>query len=358
MNAINAHFQVDRDEFQLNIKLSLPEQGVSALFGHSGSGKTTCLRAMAGLEHLPNSYLKVGDEVWQDEQQGIFVPPHQRDIGYVFQEASLFQHLSVLENLNFGLQRIDKEKRQVDFNHICEILSITQLLDRMPASLSGGESQRVAIARALLTSPKLLLMDEPLSALDHTLKQEVLPYLERLQQSLSIPIIYVSHSPDEVARLADYIAIIKEGELVRSGELAQVMLESGLAGHFYDGDSSLLFGEVMAHRKDYLTELALGEVKLLVPQVSLPAGTNLRCRINAKDVSLCLSPPLDSSISNVIPGVVTAIAQGDNPGECVVTIRVAPQQSLLATITYASSKRLKLELGSYVWAQIKSVVVL
>lgn len=358
MNAINAHFKVDRDEFQLNIKLSLPEQGVSALFGHSGSGKTTCLRAMAGLEHLPNSYLKVGDEVWQDEQQGIFVPPHQRDIGYVFQEASLFQHLSVLENLNFGLQRIDKEKRQVDFNHICEILSITQLLDRMPASLSGGESQRVAIARALLTSPKLLLMDEPLSALDHTLKQEVLPYLERLQQSLSIPIIYVSHSPDEVARLADYIAIIKEGELVRSGELAQVMLESGLAGHFYDGDSSLLFGEVMAHRKDYLTELALGEVKLLVPQVSLPAGTSLRCRINAKDVSLCLSPPLDSSISNVIPGVVTAIAQGDNPGECVVTIRVAPQQSLLATITYASSKRLKLELGSYVWAQIKSVVVL
>lgn len=358
MNAINAHFQVDRDEFQLNVKLTLPEQGVSALFGHSGSGKTTCLRAMAGLEHLPNSYLRVGDEVWQDEELGIFVPPHQRDIGYVFQEASLFAHLNVRENLNFGLQRIAPNKRHVDFEHICEILSITPLLERMPASLSGGESQRVAIARALLTSPKLLLMDEPLSALDHQLKQEVLPYLERLQQSLSIPIIYVSHSPDEVARLADYIAIIKDGELVKSGELAQVMLETDLAGHFYDGDSSLLFGEVVAHRKDYLTELAVGELKLMVPQVSLPAGTAMRCRINAKDVSLCLSPPLDSSISNIIAGVVTLISQGDNPGECVVTVKVSAQQSILATITYASSKRLKLELGSYVWAQIKSVVIL
>jgi len=358
MSVINAQFYVERNDFDLNVTLTLPGKGVSALFGHSGSGKTTCLRAMAGLEELPNSYFSVGDDVWQDSSKGIFVPPYQRDIGYVFQEASLFSHLNVRDNLNFGHKRLPLEKRKVDFDTICDTLGLSRLLDRPPESLSGGERQRVSIARALLTAPKLLLMDEPLSALDHQLKMEVLPYLERLQQQLAIPIIYVSHSPDEVARLADHICIINQGRLVKSGPLAQVMLDADIGVRFYDGDSTILFAQVVAHRKDHLTELAVDNLSLTVPQVSLPADSQLRCRINATDVSLCLTPPTESSISNILPGTISRIEESESPGERIITVQLSQQQYLLSTITYASTKRLNLQLGCHVWAQIKSVVVL
>ena len=358
MSTINARFKVEHHDFNLDIKLRLPEQGVSALFGPSGSGKTTCLRAMAGLEKLPDSYFAIGDTVWQDSEKGIFVPPHQREIGYVFQEASLFAHLNVRDNLNFGRRRIAPAARKVKFKNICNILGLNPLLDRPPASLSGGERQRVAIARALLTSPKLLLMDEPLSALDHALKNEVLPYLERLHQELSIPIVYVSHSPDEVARLADYLVIIKQGRLMKSGPLAEVMLDTDAGMCFYDGLSSMLYAEIMQHKEDYLTKLAIGHLQLVVPQINSPVNSKLRCRINAKDVSLCLSPPADSSISNVLPGTVTDIEKLNTPGERMITVKISAQQYLLASITYASTKRLKLHPGCTVWAQIKSVVIL
>lgn len=358
MSVIKAHFQIDHGDFKLDVKFTLPGQGVSALFGPSGSGKTTCLRAMAGLEKLPNSYFAIGDEVWQDSENDIFVAAHQRDIGYVFQEASLFAHLNVRDNLNFGYQRVATDKQKVDFKNICHILSLNSLLDRPPCSLSGGERQRVAIARALLTSPKLLLMDEPLSALDHVLKQEVLPYLEDLQQALSIPIIYVSHSPDEVARLADYLVIIKEGLVIKNGYLADVMLDADVGARFYDGDSSMLYAQVMAHKKDHLTELAIDTLMLYVPQISHPVGSKLKCRINATDVSLCLSPPQNSSISNILAATVTRIEHNDNPGERIITTKISATQFLLATITYASTKRLNLHLGCAVWVQIKSVVIL
>ncbi|GLS92529.1 molybdenum import ATP-binding protein ModC [Psychromonas marina] len=359
MSRINAHFQVDHGDFNLDIKLSLPGQGVSALFGPSGSGKTSCLRAMAGLEKLPNSYFSIADEVWQDSEKDIFVPPYQREIGYVFQEASLFKHLNVRDNLNFGRQRIAPNKRNVDIDHICDILSLNALLDRPPASLSGGERQRVAIARALLTSPKLLLMDEPLSALDHSLKSEILPYLENLQQALSIPMIYVSHSPDEVARLADHIAIIDKGRLLKSGALAQVMLDAEVGTRFYDGRSSMLFAKVNAHQpEDYLTELAIDNLRLSVPQIDKPVNSKLRCRINAKDVSLCLTPAQYSSIGNVLAGIVINIEASDTLGERIICIKISAHQTLLAQITYASTKRLNLRQGSPIWAQIKSVVIL
>lgn len=358
MTTINGHFRVDHGDFDLDIKLSLPGQGVCALFGPSGSGKTTCLRAMAGLEKLPNSYFSIGDEVWQDSDKGIFVPPYQRDIGYVFQEASLFSHLNVRDNLNFGRRRLAANKRKVDFEKICHTLSLNALLDRPPASLSGGERQRVAIARALLTSPKLLLMDEPLSALDHHLKSEILPYLEDLQQALSIPIIYVSHSPDEVARLADHIAIINNGRLIKSGEISEVMLDKNVGASFYDGRSSMLFAKVVAQQEDYLTQLAIDNLRLSVPQIDNPVNSKLRCRINAKDVSLCLIPPQDSSIANILAGTVTSIEQSDRPGERIISVKISKRQTLLALITYASTKRLNLQQGSAIWAQIKSVVIL
>jgi len=358
MRAINAHFNADHGDFTLDITLSLPGKGVSALFGPSGSGKTTCLRAMAGLEKLPNSFFAVGDEVWQDSEKDIFIPPYQRDIGYVFQEASLFAHLNVRDNLNFGRRRLAADKQQVDVTQICNILSLTTLLDRPPASLSGGERQRVAIARALLTSPKLLLMDEPLCALDHALKNEILPYLENLQQTLSIPIIYVSHSPDEVARLVDHIAIINNGRLIKSGPLVEVMLDTEVGSCFYDGLSSMLFAKVAAHQADYLTQLAIDNLTLTVPQIEKPVNSALRCRINARDVSVCLVPPQDSSIGNILAGTVIKIAPCDVAGERTLYIKISAHQTILATITYASCKRLNLQLGSPVWAQIKSVVIL
>tara|TARA_R110001583_G_scaffold188860_3_gene351366 strand:+ start:54671 stop:55747 length:1077 start_codon:yes stop_codon:yes gene_type:complete len=358
MNQINATFKIERPNFNLDINLDLPIQGVSALFGPSGSGKTTCLRAMAGLEKLPNSYFAIGGTVWQDSQKGIFVPPHQREIGYVFQEASLFAHLNVRENLNFGYRRIAATAKKIHFNTICHLLALTSLLDRAPTSLSGGERQRVAIARALLTSPKLLLMDEPLSALDHALKSEVLPYLEELHQALSIPIIYVSHSANEVARLADYIAIIDRGRLVQSGALSKVMLDCN-AGHIFNGQRSCLFYTVVsAYQDKYLTELIANNIRFLVPKIEVEVNSTVRCQINAKDVSLCLSRPVDTSICNILAVTISCIEETNISGDSIITLEVAPQQYLLANISNSSIQRLQLAIGIKLWAQIKSVVIL
>jgi molybdate transport system ATP-binding protein len=358
MSVINASFKTERHNFNLDINLVLPLEGVSALFGPSGSGKTTCLRAMAGLEKLCDSYFAIGNTVWQDSEKGIFVPPHQRETGYVFQEASLFAHLNVRENLNFGRRRISANKTKVNFNTICDLLGLTTLLDRPPASLSGGERQRVAIARALLTSPKLLLMDEPLSALDHALKSEVLPYLEELQHSLSIPIIYVSHSPNEVARLADYIAIIDKGRLIQSGALSEVMLDSD-AGIIFNGQrSSLFYTYVSSYQDQYLTELIADNIRLLVPKIKTPVNNQVRCQINAKDVSLCLTRPEDSSICNILEAIIVSIEKTNPPEESIITLAIASQQFLLANISNSSIQRLKLDIGIKVWAQIKSVVIL
>lgn len=189
MSQIHATFRIDRGDFRLDVDLTLPGHGVTALFGHSGSGKTTVLRAIAGLEHAPGGYFALGDVVWQDDAKGIFIPTHQRSLGYVFQEASLFEHLTVEDNLEFGRKRIPQSERRFKQSDVTELLGIGGLLNRRPASLSGGERQRVAIARALLTAPQLLLMDEPLAALDLKRKQEILPYLERLHDELSIPLI-------------------------------------------------------------------------------------------------------------------------------------------------------------------------
>ncbi|WP_369433709.1 molybdenum ABC transporter ATP-binding protein [Psychromonas sp. MME1] len=358
MNKINAHFMVDRDNFKLDVKLQLSGQGVCALFGASGSGKTTCLRAMAGLEKLPNSYFSLGNTVWQDSSRNLFVPAHKRNIGYVFQEASLFAHLNVRDNINFALKHIAPNKRKVDFTQICELLAISNLLDRPTSALSGGERQRVAIARALLSSPELLLMDEPLSALDNGLKQEVLPYLQQLQQSLSIPIIYVSHSPDEVAQLADDIVIIEQGHVVKQGHLQDVMLDLSNGAIFNDGGSSLLNAQIIAQHDDYLTQLAVGSVNLFVAQIDKPVLSQLRIRIYARDVSICLSQPCDSSIINLLKAKVIHIVEKKPPGECTITLQLSEQHSILAAITYASKQRLNLKVGDAVWAQIKAVVIL
>jgi len=221
--SILARLTLARDDFTLDVDLQLPGSGISALFGHSGSGKTSCLRCLAGLERAASAYIEVNGEVWEDSASGFFLPPHRRPIGYVFQEASLFPHLSVRANLEFGWRRVPAAQRKVSLEQACALLGIGHLLERRPATLSGGEAQRVGIARALLSSPRLLLLDEPLAALDGPRKREILPYLEHLHEELQIPLVYVSHAQDEVARLADYLVLLEQGKVLASGPIIETL---------------------------------------------------------------------------------------------------------------------------------------
>ena len=354
MSEIRARFRLDRGSFALDVDLTLPGQGVTALFGHSGSGKTTCLRAMAGLERAPGGYLAVGGEVWQDDARGVFLPTHRRPLGYVFQEANLFAHLSVRANLAFGQKRSPGKAR---LDEIAGLLGIDGLLDRQPDSLSGGERQRVAIARALLTSPRLLLMDEPLAALDLKRKLEILPYLERLHDELAIPVIYVSHAPDEVARLADHLVLLDAGKVVASGPLAETLARADLPPAFADDAGVVVEAVVAAHEADELTRLDFAGGSILVAQRPEAIGHRLRCRIHARDVSLALDKPQASSILNVFRGTVSAIVATDTPGHVLVQLQVAATP-LVARITERSRKRLDLQVGREVWAQVKAVALL
>lgn len=357
MNQIRATFAIDRGDFQLNVDLTLPSRGVTALFGHSGSGKTTVLRAIAGLEHAPGGYFALGDAVWQDDTKSVFVPTHQRALGYVFQEASLFEHLTVEGNLEFGHKRIPETNHRFKPSDVNELLGIGGLLKRRPTSLSGGERQRVAIARALLTAPQLLLMDEPLAALDLKRKQEILPYLERLHDELSIPIIYVSHSPDEVARLADHLVLLDAGKVVTSGPLTETLARTDLPPAFADDAGVVIEAVVAAHEADDLTQLNFAGGSIYVGSRPEAIGHRLRCRIHARDVSLALEKPLTSSILNLFQGNVTAIAPTDTPGHVLVQLSLGTTP-LLARITERSRKALNLQVGQQVWAQVKAVALL
>jgi molybdate transport system ATP-binding protein len=359
--ALRARFRIERGDdetrFAVDVDLALPGHGISALFGQSGSGKTTCLRAIAGLERAPGGYVALGDDIWQDEENGVFVPPHRRSLGVVFQEASLFMHLSVRGNLEFGYQRVAPEKRRFHVDEVARMLGIDVLLARRPAGLSGGERQRVAIARALLCSPRLLLLDEPLAALDQRRKQEILPYLERLHDALSIPIVYVSHAPDEVARLADHLVLLDAGRVVASGPLTETLARADLPPVFADDAGVVLETVLAGHEPDALSRLAFDGGVLYVGQRKEALGTRLRCRIHARDVSLALHKPLATSIVNLLPAIVTATVDTDTPGHVLVQLRVGTSP-LLARITARSRRELDIAPGRQVWVQIKGVALL
>lgn len=357
MSAIRARFRIDRGDFCLDVDLALPGRGVTALFGHSGSGKTTCLRALAGLERAAHGYVAVGDTVWQDEASGVFVPPHQRALGYVFQEASLFPHLSVRGNLEFGYKRAGRVATGLDVEGTARLLGIDGLLARRPDSLSGGERQRVAIARALLAAPRLLLMDEPLAALDLKRKQEILPYLERLHDELSIPIVYVSHAPDEVARLADHLVLLDGGRVAASGPLGSTLARTDLPPTFAGEAGVVLETTVQAHEEDDLSCLAFSGGLIRVGRRAEAPGTRLRCRIHARDVSLALERPRASSILNILPAQITDIAPTDAPGQVLVQMQTG-ECWLLARITQRSCRELDLAPGKQVYAQVKAVAPL
>jgi molybdate transport system ATP-binding protein len=341
--------------FTLDVDLDLPGHGVSALFGPSGSGKTTLLRAIAGLEKNASGTIRINGEQWLDGRWSL--PTHKRALGYVFQDANLFDHLSVRGNLEFGFRRAGTA-RQTHFERTVDLLDIGPMLTRRPATLSGGERQRVAIARALVTEPRLLLLDEPLAALDHARKREILPYLERLHTELDIPMLYVSHAPDEVAQLADHLVLLHQGTVLAHGPLRETLARLDLSEAFGDEHTVVLDTRIGLHDDDdHLSRLDFTGGSILVARRPEATGSGLRCRIDARDVSLTLHASEDSSILNILPAVVGAIADTRNPANVLVRLD-AGGTPLLARITRRSLRRLGLAPGMAVWAQIKSVALL
>lgn len=350
--------QVVRAGFELAVDLALPATGITVLFGASGSGKTTVLRCVAGLERAPQGLVRIGTDVWQDDDARVFLPIWRRPLGYVFQEASLFEHLTVRDNLHYGLKRTASGDAGQVLGAAIGLLGIEKLLDRLPAGLSGGERQRVAIARALATQPRLLLLDEPLAALDHARKQEILPWLERLRDELSTPMLYVTHSADELARLADHLVVLDQGRVKAEGPAAAVLASIDspvLAG---DDVGALLTGRV-AERDErwHLSRVAFDGGSLWLRDSGLPVGHSVRLRVLARDVSMATHEPQGTSIQNHLPCTIDSSVQDVHASQVLVRVRVGAS-TLLARITARSFDSLGLQHGQSAWLQVKSVALL
>ena len=356
MSQVCAHFRMQLDSFALDASFSAPAAGVTALFGPSGSGKTTLLRCIAGLERAAGS-LHVNGEVWQDDTH--WMPTHKRSLGYVFQEASLFPHLSVRANLEFGYKRISSSGRKVSLDQVVEWLGLSHLIERRDTmKLSGGERQRVAIGRAMLTSPRILLMDEPLSALDTASRQEILPYLERLHRELEIPVLYVSHAMDEVTRLADHLVLLQQGRVIASGPLGQTLARLDLPLADFDDAGVVIEASVARHDDVYhLTKLDFSGGNLWVGAVNQPVGSRLRARVLARDVSIALLRPGSSSITNILAARIAEI-RDEGADKVMLRLSVGDKNMLLSRITRRSRDLLGLTVGIDVFAQVKSVALM
>ena len=339
--------------FRLDVDFVVPIHGITALFGPSGCGKTSILRSVAGLNRLPGS-IRIADEIWQDDT--CFVPTHKRSLGYVFQEASLFPHLSVLDNLIYGEKRAKRVRKYIKRDEIIDLLGISALIDRSPEHLSGGERQRVAIGRALLSQPRLLLMDEPMSALDRFAKDEILPYLERLHSSLKIPTLLVTHDMSEVERLADHLVLLEKGNVLRSGPLSDILSapDSPLAAR--RDFASVLSAQVLRTDNDGICTLDVAGAEFLVLADHLAAGDQVRLRILAGDVSIARGAHLHSSILNAIPARITDIAPL-GPHEASLRLDIGKHRPAIirARITRRSLSALDLQPGDSVIGEIKSV---
>lgn len=346
--------------FALEAAFTAPSTGITALFGPSGCGKTTVLRCIAGLRRLAGS-CSIDGEVWQDGT--VFRPTHRRAIGYVFQEASLFAHLSVRKNLVYGAPNNGASAGggQIGFDEVAELLGLAPLLDRAPANLSGGERQRVAIGRALLSQPKLLLMDEPLAALDRATKSEILPFLERLHDRLSLPVIYVSHDMGEVERLADHLVLMQAGRVIASGALGELQSDPALPLAGGAEAAVSLDAVVESYDEAYgLAGLLVDGALFQVPAPAAAIGTRRRLRVGASDVSFALSQPEASTILNVMPVRLLA-ATPVSAQEFIVVAGLGHAgrgARLLARITRRSWDALDLAVGMDVYAQVKSVALL
>ncbi|GGH37157.1 molybdate transport system ATP-binding protein [Cribrihabitans marinus] len=341
-------------DLALDISFEVP-RGVTVLFGRSGAGKTTVVNAVAGLLRPDRGRVALDGRVLFDTQAGIWVPPHRRRLGYIFQEARLFPHMTVRQNLAFGRWFAPRGPGAEDPAHVVDLLGIGHLLDRRPALLSGGEKQRVAIGRALLARPEMILADEPLAALDEARKGEILTYLERVRDEVAVPILYVTHSVAEVARLASSVVVLQEGRTIRQGPATEVLADPAVMPTGVRAVGALIEAEVVRQLPDGLTELVAGGLPLFVPRIAPAAGAQVRLRIAAHDVILSRARPEGLSALNILPGRVAAIRAGEGPGMMVTLDTDAG--ALLARITRRSAQALGLDVGAACHAVLKSVAI-
>ena len=329
--------------------------GVTALFGKSGAGKSTVIHAVAGLLRPDQGRIANGGQVLLDTAARLHLPPQSRRVGYVFQDARLFPHLNVRQNLNYGRWFAPKSEG-VPFDRVVDLLDIGALLNRRPGMLSGGERQRVAIGRALLANPQILLMDEPLAALDEARKAEILPYIEHLRDATEIPILYVSHSVSEIARIASAVVLLDAGRIVRTGTVAEVFSDPNMANFVGLRDAGSVIGaRVVAQEDDGLTQLHTSAGPIWLPRINAAIGAHVRVRIAAQDVIVALTRPQGLSALNILPATVTSLRLGDGPG-ALVQLRVG-EELLLARITRRSAIAMGLAVGNPVFAVLKSVAV-
>ena len=338
------------DDFKIDVDFKSPPGGhVTALFGPSGSGKTSLVKIVAGLTRAHSGRIVVGDRVLWDSEAGIELPPHERHIGYIFQESRLFPHLSVRRNLVYGMKHIDPDARYVEFDQVVELLGIGHLLHRRPANLSGGEKQRVAIGRALLTSPSLLLLDEPLASLDKARKDEVLPFLAALPKHFDIPMLYVSHSMEEILQLADNLVLLDQGRVEACGPIEEVLSKGGRVS-----GGSLVSATVTEHEETHgLTRLRVGDQSLWVRKVNLDIGASLRVQIRPQDIVLSKGVPSEMSVQNVLKGTITSIAPIPHSHRVEVTIDCGALFS--AEVTSRAAERMELKEGIEIYALTKTV---
>lgn len=346
----------DFGAFRLDVRFDAPA-GVTALFGRSGAGKTTIVNAISGLLRPDRARIAVDGTVLTDTEAGIRLAVHRRRIGYVFQDARLFPHLTVRQNLAFGGWFAPRGAPRATPAHVIELLGIGALLGRRPRDLSGGERQRVAIGRALLAAPRLLLMDEPLASLDEARKDEIIPYLERLRDETEVPILYVSHAVAEIARLATTVVAVGGGRVLASGPAGEMLADPGRIRLFGVREAgAVLHARVVAHDDaDGLTELALSAGRIYLPRLEASPGTMVRVRVGAHDVILTREKPAAVSTLNVLAAVVTSVSEGEGPGAAVGLL--AGEDRLLARLTRRSVRALGLTPGEPVWAMIKATSV-
>ncbi len=357
MSRLLARLDLRFPAFHLDVYLYLPMSGITAIFAPWGSGKTTLLRCLAGLERAPNGFMQFGTDVWQDETIGLCLPLYRRPIGYVFQEPRLFPHYDVRANLLYGYKRIPVEERLITIEQVVEILGIGHLLERRIHKLSGGEQQRVAIGRALLTSPKLLLLDEPLASLDLQRKQELLPFIRRLHEELRIPVMYVSHAINEILQLADRVVLFKEGQVIAEGMLNEILTSLKFRGHFgAHRIGAILNARVAGHEAEYsLTQLEFNGQSLFVSLQPVAVGQVMRVHILSSDVSLVLGKPFAAtSVLNILEATIVEIREMDAASVDVLLDIGTP---LLASITRKSLSNLGLKPGHRVFAHIKAVAL-
>ncbi|MFM2586806.1 molybdenum ABC transporter ATP-binding protein ModC [Vibrio sp. TBV020] len=359
MSELTIQYKQNLGNIEFDIDLQLPEKGITAIFGRSGAGKTSLINVIAGLREPTRGCIKINNATLYDSENKINIPTYKRNVGYVFQDARLFPHYNVRRNLTYGVRTPDLNH----FKEITELLALIPLLDRYPNQLSGGEKQRVAIGRALLSKPDILLMDEPLASLDLPRKREVMPFLEQLAQQVEIPIIYVSHSLNEILRLADHLVIIEQGKVAIAGPIEQVWASKAMRPWQSFSEQSTLFeGKLIRHNEEYALsqiELAKG-IALWVQRIEGEIGSAVRLQVRANDVSLMLEEPKQTSIRNILQGTISHIetqSHGHERQSVSVQVELAQNCCLNATVTAWAKDELQLEQGMTVYVQIKGVSV-